>query len=387
MISLYNVNRIPCRAGSPFGLRRLNPFCTMNMFALLAFLLLGACGPDIDLSPGMDVDEGSDFPWGYGQIEGESPPIENPVSGYIGGGCGGSSDCDYDNSLCLDLPGQGGVCSLTCEEFCPDRAGVPTTFCVDFDAWAQNYDVDAGSDSGEGLCLSQCDYQAFPGNGCPGGFDCTFTQRVLNPQVVRSTCMPDNLLAEELTQSNCRDDLAALGINVVPLAEWIDPLPGDPDDDCFIIEPVVLPLPVVGGTHFVDGTYTQLSHLIGSCEMLRSAALSSRDAKSNGANTIVSFGTYNCRTIAGSNTRSNHGTGDAIDIAGFIMEDGSEISLIRDWDSRENPSGSVGQWLAERVNTWFGNEWWDTALTPDFNAAHADHFHLDITRGGSRYIN
>ncbi len=81
---------------------------------------------------------------------------------------------------------------------------------------------------------------------------------------------------------------------------------------------------------------------------------------------------YNCRTIRGSSTRmSTHATADAIDVAGFTLEHGRQIELIEDWEDT-----SFWQGLRNGGCRWFG-----TVLGPDYNALHADHFHMQ-NRGG-----
>src|SRR5690349_5914563 len=37
---------------------------------------------------------------------------------------------------------------------------------------------------------------------------------------------------------------------------------------------------------------------------------------------IETFGSYSCRNVAGTNRRSGHATGAAIDVSGFVLEDG-----------------------------------------------------------------
>lgn len=91
---------------------------------------------------------------------------------------------------------------------------------------------------------------------------------------------------------------------------------------------------------------------------------------------IEHLGAYSCRRIYGGSTGnwSEHATGNAIDIATFVLEDGQRISLRNDWSG----SGSRAAFLRaarEEACKVFG-----TVLSPDYNAAHADHFHLDQAR-------
>ncbi len=85
------------------------------------------------------------------------------------------------------------------------------------------------------------------------------------------------------------------------------------------------------------------------------------------------LGSYSCRAIGGGSTPSEHSTGNAIDIAAFILADGSRISLSADW--RNVPDGPRSAFLRDVRDG--ACELFATTLSPDYNAAHADHFHFD----------
>lgn len=87
------------------------------------------------------------------------------------------------------------------------------------------------------------------------------------------------------------------------------------------------------------------------------------------------LGSYNCRSIGGGTggTPSQHSTGNAIDIAAFVLEDGTRISLIADW--RSEPDGPRSRFLRDARDG--ACELFSTTLSPDYNRAHADHFHFD----------
>ncbi len=88
---------------------------------------------------------------------------------------------------------------------------------------------------------------------------------------------------------------------------------------------------------------------------------------------IEHLGTYNCRRIGGGTAGdwSEHAKGNAIDIAGFVLADGRRISVLDDWDG----SGPEAAFL-RRVRDG-ACQAYTTVLSPDYNAAHADHLHLD----------
>jgi hypothetical protein len=67
---------------------------------------------------------------------------------------------------------------------------------------------------------------------------------------------------------------------------------------------------------------------------------------------------------------SSHATADAIDISGFVLEDGTRISLLQDWDGETRKAAFLRR--ANRTAcTWFR-----LTLGPEYNSLHADHFHL-----------
>jgi len=87
---------------------------------------------------------------------------------------------------------------------------------------------------------------------------------------------------------------------------------------------------------------------------------------------LENLGSYNCRKIAGQQARSQHSTANAIDVSAFILADGTRISLINDWDDADVRREFLHE-LRDGSCDLFS-----TVLSPDYNAAHADHFHFDM---------
>ncbi|ANB16456.1 extensin family protein [Dokdonella koreensis] len=93
---------------------------------------------------------------------------------------------------------------------------------------------------------------------------------------------------------------------------------------------------------------------------------------------IEHFGSYACRNVYGrpDARRSRHATADAFDVAGFVLADGRRIRVRGDWDG-----DSAEARFLHAVHRG-ACRWFDTVLGPDYNAAHADHLHLDRGRFG-----
>ena len=92
---------------------------------------------------------------------------------------------------------------------------------------------------------------------------------------------------------------------------------------------------------------------------------------------IDTFGTYNCRRIAGSSRLSQHAKADAVDVAAFLLADGRRISVQSNWNG-DDASRRFLRRIRESACKRF-----NTVLSPDYNAAHHDHFHFDMGgRGG-----
>jgi hypothetical protein len=94
---------------------------------------------------------------------------------------------------------------------------------------------------------------------------------------------------------------------------------------------------------------------------------------------IDHYGSYSCRRIRGGHSGgwSEHSTANAIDIAGFVLANGARISVVRDW----RDSGKKAAFLREVRSGACGL--FATVLSPDYNAAHADHLHLDQAARGA----
>lgn len=89
---------------------------------------------------------------------------------------------------------------------------------------------------------------------------------------------------------------------------------------------------------------------------------------------ITHFGSYNCRKIRNSVHMSEHATANAFDISGVILKDGTAITVKRGWTA----GGREAAFLHAIHNALCS--YFNLTLSPDYNADHADHFHVDMGR-------
>lgn len=98
---------------------------------------------------------------------------------------------------------------------------------------------------------------------------------------------------------------------------------------------------------------------------------------------IEHFGSYNCRRMYGrdSGAFSEHATANALDIAAFVLEDGRRISVVGDWTAGSGRDDAGKAAFLRQVRDGACGVF-STVLSPDYNAAHRDHFHLDQASRG-----
>jgi hypothetical protein len=87
---------------------------------------------------------------------------------------------------------------------------------------------------------------------------------------------------------------------------------------------------------------------------------------------IESYGTFNCRPIAGSGRLSEHGRANAVDIAVFVLADGRRVSVLNGWQGADDQRRFLRTVFKSACRRF------TTALGPEYNSAHANHFHLDM---------
>ena len=321
-------------------------------------------------SPMIDTGNNADA----GEIIEPPAPINK---GWIGGPCTADSECSFEGGYCL-LEDEGfpnGMCSQNCDLYCPDQDGMVTTFCIPPE------EVELFGETG--LCTVRCDF-GVSDTGCREGYKCVPTPRFGDPGTVINSCIPGESTPAALTP--CYQELIDRGVSFTP-AESPDASPdGFPELICHIEDPVWVS-PVLHGVTFRYATDdAEAKPIFAGCELALAMEETAAILAEQGVTDLIHLGVYNCRVISGTSSLSEHGRANAIDIKGVKQANGEVVTLQDHWEMNTDfpvtDEGALLKWLAETMY----DEWiYNIILTPDYNAAHWNHFHCDLTPG-SHYI-
>ncbi|NMZ51370.1 extensin family protein [Pseudomonas poae] len=136
----------------------------------------------------------------------------------------------------------------------------------------------------------------------------------------------------------------------------------------------------------VQGAQVTLSSsFLASCPLAVAFALFERHSLQPAAQAVFGqavarvdhLGSFACRNVynRADGRLSQHASANALDIAGFRLADGRRISVLKDWPG-EGDSARFLRQLRDSACDDF-----NVVLSPDYNAAHRNHFHLDMGRG------
>lgn len=105
--------------------------------------------------------------------------------------------------------------------------------------------------------------------------------------------------------------------------------------------------------------------------------------KEHGISEAYHNGSFSCRNKRGGSTASMHSYALAMDFNGF-GGNGKEYSVLRHWEKNtDNPKTAEGRVLHDIAHQAVERGIFNIVLTPNYNADHADHFHMDLTQGRS----
>ncbi|KPF77820.1 hypothetical protein IP88_05445 [alpha proteobacterium AAP81b] len=178
----------------------------------------------------------------------------------------------------------------------------------------------------------------------------------------------DKLRALERDPAGCRRLLAAAGVMTRPPPDRVPPRRECATDAALRVTQV--------------GAGLDPADLTLSCPMVAALVIWQRRVVAPAAlrhfgappEAIGNIGSWNCRTIAGSTTLSEHARANALDVAAVTTRDGRRAAVLADW-RRDDARGRFLREIRDGACQLFS-----VVLSPDHNAAHADHLHLDMGR-------
>lgn len=177
------------------------------------------------------------------------------------------------------------------------------------------------------------------------------------------------------TPQACAAWLASAGLTFRPVADRTE------DTYCQVTGAGNL----VDATPRIDPTLSPARPMM-ACDLAAAVAIWRRQSVEPAAQAILGvgvrqidhLGVYACRGIGDPVTGrpSAHARAQAIDIAGFRLTNGRRITVEKDWNG-QGPEAVFLRRVRDDACRLFG-----VTLSPDYNAAHANHLHLEAGRGG-----
>lgn len=94
----------------------------------------------------------------------------------------------------------------------------------------------------------------------------------------------------------------------------------------------------------------------------------------SGVKQVIHAGSYSCRRQVGNGSGqwSEHAFANAFDVMGFKLDNGETISVLNDWDGTLERRKFLREVRRQACKIF------QVTLSPDFNEAHKDHFHVDM---------
>jgi len=142
--------------------------------------------------------------------------------------------------------------------------------------------------------------------------------------------------------------------------------------------------PLIGALRVQGGEVALSSSFIASCPLAVAYAMFEHHTLQPAAQSVYHqkiarvdhLGSFACRNVYNreNGALSRHASADALDIAGFRLADGRTISVLKDWP-KQNQDAEFLRQLRDGACESFS-----VVLSPDYNAAHRNHFHVDVGR-------
>jgi hypothetical protein len=210
------------------------------------------------------------------------------------------------------------------------------------------------------------------------------TTRALGP---RKRSVLDPSPREPDDESSSGTCYAALRESNIAFDQVSEPTPG-------VRWPIRLKGPVKGVT-FAPLEKGDRAHAVLDCRLALALVRWSRDLRQAHVRKLEYYSMYRQGArIAGSGSVSGHAHAMAIDAAKFELDNGIVLDVLKDWQGRrrgEDPcpvrrdesrgSRTLRSVLCEAVD----RKLFQVVLTPHYNAAHANHLHLEVKPGVEWY--
>src|SRR5262249_30977627 len=131
------------------------------------------------------------------------------------------------------------------------------------------------------------------------------------------------------------------------------------------------------------------------CRLVLSLDDFARDLAARGITSVVHYGIYRSDVPLPAHGRpQHHVAGLAIDVAAFVKADATRIEVLRDWSRKggvrscndEAPAAGLSSGALELRGILCDlakDRMFHQVLTPNHDARHRDHFHLEVMRGTS----
>lgn len=162
-----------------------------------------------------------------------------------------------------------------------------------------------------------------------------------------------------------------------------------------VADPVTVTVPINGMSYRSGSSTSPRSTFFMDCSLALSLAKAAPELRRRDIIEVSDYGVYNYRCIGGGtppdcpNGISQHAYAKGIDIAGLTSSTGTYYSVNDDWvidPAGESTcdaatEGDKDTFLHEVICALKGRGVWNIVLTPNYNDAHRNHFHVDLTTG------
>lgn len=155
-----------------------------------------------------------------------------------------------------------------------------------------------------------------------------------------------------------------------------------------VVDPVTV-TPPIEGVHYRYASWTAAERpMLMDCRLAVALVRLSRQLRSQwNIDDVQHIGVYNYRTIAGSTRLSQHAYAMAIDLGALRAANGTTYSVLTDFAMNGAPTcppraTNARDRVLKEVACWmYDSRSFNIILTPNYNAAHRNHFHVDLTVG------